>query len=228
MAMPCRSPPERLATVESTVMPTPRKPIASFRICSAIAFCRRDVDEAEAVGDLPADEEVAPERLLLGERLVLVDGLDRELVRHAHRVVAEVELPVADEDAPGGRREHPGQHLDQRRLSGAVVADQPDDLVAADGKVDVAERLDRAEVLLHPLEAHDMPVVRRCRALVQARFCHPRVFPGVTVFGPPPTRRAKHSTARRARCTRLFPRRRRPAAQVPERRWPPDQASSLR
>ena len=37
-----------------------------------------DVDEAEAVGDLPADEEVPPERLFVGERAVLVDGLDRE------------------------------------------------------------------------------------------------------------------------------------------------------
>ena len=37
-----------------------------------------DVDEAEAVGDLPADEEIAPERLLVGERAVLVDGLDRQ------------------------------------------------------------------------------------------------------------------------------------------------------
>ena len=50
-----------------------------------------DVDEAEAVGDLPADEEVAPQRLLLGERLVLIDGLDRQLMRHAHRIVGEVD-----------------------------------------------------------------------------------------------------------------------------------------
>ncbi len=41
MAMPWRSPPERLATVESTVIPAPRKPMASFRIWSAIAFWRR-------------------------------------------------------------------------------------------------------------------------------------------------------------------------------------------
>ena len=61
----------------------------------------------EAVGDLPPDEEVAPERLLLGERLVLVDRLDRQVVRHAHRVVGEVELAVADEDAPRGRRSTP-------------------------------------------------------------------------------------------------------------------------
>ena len=41
MAIPCLSPPERLATVELTVMPTPRKPIACLRIWSAICFSRR-------------------------------------------------------------------------------------------------------------------------------------------------------------------------------------------
>ena len=62
-----------------------------------------DVDEAEAVGDLPADEEIAPQRLLLGERLVLVDGLDREVVRHAHRIFVRLDFAVADEDLARGR-----------------------------------------------------------------------------------------------------------------------------
>ena len=55
-------------------------------------FLALDVDEAETVGDLPPDEEVAPQRLLLGERLVLVDGLDREIMRHAHGIVGQVDL----------------------------------------------------------------------------------------------------------------------------------------
>ena len=182
--MPCRSPPERLATVESTVMPTPRKPMACFRIWSAICLLAANVDEAEAVGNLPPDEEIPPQRLLLGERLVLVDRLDREVVRHAHRIVGEVELLVADEDAPRGGREHAGQHLDQRGLSGAVVADQPDDLVPADGKVDVAERLDRAEEFLHALQAHDVPVVRFRRG------ARPGSFPSPAP--PPASSRASH------------------------------------
>ena len=129
-----------------------------------------DVDEAEAVGDLAADEEVAPERLLLGERLVLVDGLDRQVVRHAHRIVGEVDLLVADEDAPRGRREHAGHHLDQGGLAGAVVADQADDLVPADGEIDVAQRLDRAEEFLHALQPHDVPVVRLWRGSTKLIF----------------------------------------------------------
>ena len=63
-----------------------------------------DVDEAEAVGDLPADEEVAPQRLFLGQRLVLVDRLDGKIVRLAHGIVGEVDRLVAHEDAAGARR----------------------------------------------------------------------------------------------------------------------------
>src|SRR6202008_2605682 len=51
---------------------------------------------------------------------------------------------------------HAGHHLDQRGLAGAVVADQADDLVAADAEMDVAQALDRAEELLHAFQAHDM------------------------------------------------------------------------
>ncbi len=34
------------------------------------------VDETETIGDLPADEEIAPERLPPAERFVLIDRLD--------------------------------------------------------------------------------------------------------------------------------------------------------
>ena len=60
--------------------------------------------------------------------------------------------------------EHAGHDLDQRRLAGAVVADQPDDLVPPDGEVDVAQRVDGAEIFLHALEPHDLfPVARGIR-----------------------------------------------------------------
>jgi hypothetical protein len=115
-----------------------------------------DVDETEAVGDLPADEEVAPERLLVGKRTVLVDGFNRQIMRHAHGIIGGVELPVADEDAAGGGRHDAGHHLDQRRLAGAVIADQADDLVAADRQRNVAQRPDRAEGLADILQPNDV------------------------------------------------------------------------
>ena len=134
--------------------------MTSIRICCGDLLLALDVDEAEAVGDLPADEEVAPQRLLLGERLVLVDGLDRQVVGLAHRVAGRLDLAVAHEQLARGRRPHAGHHLDQGRLAGAVVADQADDLVASDGDVDVAQRVHGAEVLLHAFEAHDRGEIR--------------------------------------------------------------------
>ena len=50
-------------------------------------------------------------------------------------------------DGPGIRGVHAGEHLDERRLARAVVADEGDDLALVDPEVDVGERLDRAEVL---------------------------------------------------------------------------------
>ena len=97
--MPWRSPPESCETVKSTVMPDAAEADRFEQDLLGELFLALDVDEAEAVGDLAADEEVAPERLFVGERAVLVDGLDREVVGHAHRVVGRIDLAVAHEDA---------------------------------------------------------------------------------------------------------------------------------
>ena len=117
------------------------------------------IDEAEAVGDLAAGEEVAPERLLLRQGFVLIDRLDGEVMGLAHGIGAPVDLPVAHEDAPRCGPQHAGHHLDEGRFPGAIVADQPDDLVAPDLEIDVAQPLDGAEELLHLLQADDVLIV---------------------------------------------------------------------
>ena len=48
-----------------------------------------------------------------------------------------------------------GDRLDQRRLAGAVVADQADDLAGADGEVDPVQSLDRAESLAYSLQLEE-------------------------------------------------------------------------
>ena len=48
------------------------------------------------------------------------------------------------EDLAAGRLDHAGKDLDQRRLAGAVVADQADHLAAVDAEVDPAQRIDVA------------------------------------------------------------------------------------
>ncbi len=48
-----------------------------------------------------------------------------------------------------------GDRLHQRRLAGAVVADQADDLAGVDGEVDPVQSLDRAESLADSLELEE-------------------------------------------------------------------------
>jgi hypothetical protein len=75
---------------------------------------------------------------------------------------------VANEDFARRRRVDACQNLDQGRLSRAVVADQADDLVAADGEVDVTQRMHGPEILLNALEADD-----RGKFSGRRRHCHP-------------------------------------------------------
>ena len=136
-----------------------------------------DLDEAEAIGDLASDEEIAPQRLLLRQGAILVDGLDREVMGHADGVVGDIDFAVANVDAAGRRLEHSGHDLDQGRLAGAIVTDQADDLVASDGEIDVAQRLHRSEKLLNAFEADNRREILRssaglaCGIVVHFSFC---------------------------------------------------------
>ncbi len=58
-------------------------------------------------------------------------------------------VPV-DRDAAGVGHLKAGQHVDQRRLAGAVGADHPDHLAALQVDVDAVERLDTLEADADP------------------------------------------------------------------------------
>ena len=51
---------------------------------------------------------------------------------------------AAHDDLAARRLHHAGQDLDQRRLAGAVVADEADDLALVDVEIDAAQRVDAA------------------------------------------------------------------------------------
>ena len=117
------------------------KPISRIsRSASAISLA--DVEEAEPAGDLAAHEDVADDGLLDGERAILEHRLDAGVARAGAR--SSCDRLAADEDLAAGRLDHAGEDLDQRRLAGAIVADQADDLAAVDVQVDAAEREDAA------------------------------------------------------------------------------------
>ncbi len=94
---------------------------------------------------LLAEEDVGDDIEILAEREILEHRRDAEFQRPAG--AGDVDGPALEEDLPGRRLVDARKHLDQRRLAGAVVADQRDDLAGMDIKLDVRQRRDRAELL---------------------------------------------------------------------------------
>ena len=110
-------------------------------------------------GVLAAGEEVGRRAEIVEQREVLVHGLDPVGTRRCRRVDRR-RLSV-DLDLAGVEAMHAADALDQRRLSGAVVAEDRDDLAMMHVEVDGVEREHRAE----PLR----------RATHRQRRCHDRV-----------------------------------------------------
>jgi hypothetical protein len=100
---------------------------------------------------LAADEHVPGDRHLRDHGRVLVDGLDA--AGHGLLRRPELDLLALDEDPAAVRRMGAGEHLDQGRLAGAVVADEPHDLAGLGMEVDVDERMHAAVPLLQALAA---------------------------------------------------------------------------
>ena len=94
---------------------------------------------------LAPEEHVGDDVEVVGEREILVHDLDPELGGVARAV--DVDRLALEEDLALVERVDPDDALDQRRLAGAVVADEGHDLAPAHLEVDAVERLDRSEGL---------------------------------------------------------------------------------
>ncbi len=165
MAMPWRSPPESLEIVRIGVDTDAAKAELAFQDIIGDPPFLSHLDEAEPVGDLAADEDVAPERLFLAERLFLIDRLEPQAVGFPHRIARPVDQLIADVKLAGSGPHDAGQHLDEGGFAGAVVADQPDDLVAADREVDPRQGTNLAVGQADILGPDDMLVAPRLRRL---------------------------------------------------------------
>ena len=91
-----------------------------------------EAERPEAPGDLAAEEDVERRRQVVAEREILVDDLDAGVARlerggEAHRRAVEAHLA-------GRGGEAAGDDLDQRRLAGAVVAHEAEDLAAGESR----------------------------------------------------------------------------------------------
>ena len=61
--------------------------------------------------------------------------------------IGEANALAVHQDRATGWLVEAGEHLDQRRLAGAIVAQQADDLAGQDRQRDVVERVDAGEAL---------------------------------------------------------------------------------
>src|SRR5207247_5352515 len=62
------------------------------------------------------------------------------------------DVDAAEEDAAGVRRQQSGDQVEDRRLAGAVGADEPEDLMGGEGKGHVVDRGDAAEAAGEPAD----------------------------------------------------------------------------
>ena len=111
---------------------------------------RQPAERADPARQLAVQEHVVRDRERRDQREILVDGVDPERARVVDR--AEVHLLAVDEDPAGVGPVEPAQDLDQRRLAGAVVADQAEALSLAEAERDVDEGRDGAEALRDALD----------------------------------------------------------------------------
>ena len=91
------------------------------------------------------------------EREFLEDAADAELLRESHAGSSLLAAVDGDPAAVGAKRA--GEDVHQRRLAGAVVADEPDAFAGVDREIDAVERADGAEMLFDAVQPDD---VRAC------------------------------------------------------------------
>ncbi len=143
----------------------PDRKIADDRV-GRDAVARKDLVElaADQIAGPPApapaldrrmkDAGVLRDRQVRAERQLLEDAADAELLRQRHRVAGLQRS--ADENFAAVRRERAGKHVHQRRLAGAVVADEPHAFARIDGEIHAVERVDGAEMLFDAAQLHDV------------------------------------------------------------------------
>ncbi len=114
---------------------------AAFRVAEAaqIEAVEHRVDARADVADVveqPEQGQVLQDRKVARQRRV-----DRREVRALERAGAVArEIDAFDRDRARARLEHAQDHVDRRRLAGAVRAEQADDLVAAHRERDAVDR----------------------------------------------------------------------------------------
>jgi hypothetical protein len=118
---------------------------------------RAAVDPLEGSERVVAHHDVLRDAEVGEERRLLVDDGDAGVTRVVRRV--EVDAGAVDEHLAGVAPDHPAQHLDERRLAGAVLPHQRPDLAGAQAEVPVVQRTN-GPVRLRCVAQLDHPLLR--------------------------------------------------------------------
>ena len=103
--------------------------------------------------EFPAQKHIHVHRLAVHQSQVLVDDLYAKPLRVAR--VVEGRLRPLDQQSSARRLEDPGDHFDQSRLSGAVVADERDDFAGIHVETEILDRHQTAKGPMDVLERED-------------------------------------------------------------------------
>ena len=142
-----RSPPESVPTAwVGSRMSMPISAIACRETGFAFSLSKR-VKGKKPLERLAAEKEVPRDAHQRDHAEILEHRGDAQFGRVAR--APEMHRLAVDQDLAGARAIDPGEDLDQRRLAGAVVAEEAMHLSGMDLDVDVAKRDDRAEMLRH-------------------------------------------------------------------------------
>ena len=142
---------ERSPTMSPASMPWPGKISSSLPRISAPARRRQPKPCSAGVQDV----RVLRHRQVRAERQFLEDAADAGLLRagDADRRCVTSSPSTAMRAAVG--RQRAGQHMHQRRLAGAVVADEAEAFARATGEIDARKRADGAETLFDAVQPDD-------------------------------------------------------------------------
>ncbi len=121
---------------------------SSFFSVSEKASSSSRVRLASLAARHPEVAAVVVERLLEREEPVQVEVLRREADRGAGLLVVVDRVVAEDADRAGGRLREAGRAVDERRLAGAVGAEEPEELPLADLERYAAQRLRPRRVAL--------------------------------------------------------------------------------
>ena len=122
----------------------PKRLICSTAMRLAVSMSSRWNGLIPFFGSAP-EEEIPPDAHQRDGADVLMHGRDAAAQRIAR--VGELGLHAVEQDGAAARLVEAGQDLDQRRLAGAVVAEQADDLAGRHRHGDVGQRLHAGETL---------------------------------------------------------------------------------